>query len=433
MFNPSVLICLVCVLACFSSNGCKSVTAPKPVDSGKVTLKTTEVTCTEAWLSLHAENMTLPATIYMTVDRDTAATLMLSSNDTTVYIDSLRPSRNYVVQALFSSAGVQHDSDKVTFKTMDTTSHNFTWQTFIYGGPAGSSGFNDVAIISDTSIWVVGEYGKYNAAHWNGREWKFFAFQFYYFQGQPDTYSFPLEAVYAFGEKKIIVSVASQLAYINGEEQIKTDFIPVSAKRIWAKDTSDIYIVGGYGRIAHYDGRNWAGIASRTTLDMQDVWGITDPLTGEDKVLCIASNIFSSDGNLVLKLSNNHADVISNKGLSWYYHRSLWFHSTAQLYLVGSGVYKSIGGINVSEWEEIKPVVAPYYSFQIRGNDANDIFICGSFGDMTHFNGVTWKDYLGTDLQSFNGNFYSLAMKGNTVCAVGGIDNKGIILLGKRN
>ena len=38
----------------------------------------------------------------------------------------------------------------------DTTSHAFTFQQFTWGG-GGASSINDVAILSDTNIWCVGE------------------------------------------------------------------------------------------------------------------------------------------------------------------------------------------------------------------------------------------------------------------------------------
>jgi len=60
---------------------------------------------------------------------------------------------------------------------MDTTSDNFTFQTWTFGD-IGSSALNDCAIISEDNIWCVGEikiadstengYTTYNAVHWNG-------------------------------------------------------------------------------------------------------------------------------------------------------------------------------------------------------------------------------------------------------------------------
>ncbi|GAB6283729.1 MAG: hypothetical protein STSR0008_25320 [Ignavibacterium sp.] len=40
---------------------------------------------------------------------------------------------------------------------MDTTSHNFSFETWTFGGEAGSSVLYDVAIIDENNIWAVGE------------------------------------------------------------------------------------------------------------------------------------------------------------------------------------------------------------------------------------------------------------------------------------
>ena len=47
-------------------------------------------------------------------------------------------------------------SNELTVTTMDTTSHNFTWQSWTFGD-IGSSVLYDVAIINENNIWAVGE------------------------------------------------------------------------------------------------------------------------------------------------------------------------------------------------------------------------------------------------------------------------------------
>ena len=42
-------------------------------------------------------------------------------------------------------------------RTMDTTSHAFTWQSFTFGDGGGSCTLYDVAIINDTLAYAVGE------------------------------------------------------------------------------------------------------------------------------------------------------------------------------------------------------------------------------------------------------------------------------------
>ena len=79
---------------------------------------------------------------------------------------------------------------------MDTTSHNFTFQSWTFG-TVGSSTLYDIAIINENNIWAVGEimiadtsingYTTYNAVHWNGGEWSLHKLYFYTIPGIPDT------------------------------------------------------------------------------------------------------------------------------------------------------------------------------------------------------------------------------------------------------
>ena len=72
-------------------------------------------------------------------------------------------------------------SNKVVSTTMDTSSNNFTWQSWTFGETSGGALY-DLAIINENDIWAVGEieindsvgsgYTIYNAIHWNGQQWE---------------------------------------------------------------------------------------------------------------------------------------------------------------------------------------------------------------------------------------------------------------------
>jgi hypothetical protein len=75
-----------------------------------------------------------------------------------------------------------HHATEPPAPSVDTTSHNFTWQLELLGNGAGSGYFYDVTIINDTLAYAVGRFfmkdslGKddpmdYNLARWNGRAW----------------------------------------------------------------------------------------------------------------------------------------------------------------------------------------------------------------------------------------------------------------------
>ena len=92
----------------------------------------------------------------------------------------------------------------------DTTSHNFTFQTWSFGQHS-SNILYDVAIIDENNIWAVGEIylndslgqtdpQAYNAIHWNGVQWEFKRIMFYTFCGQQHQQSYPTSSIISLSE-----------------------------------------------------------------------------------------------------------------------------------------------------------------------------------------------------------------------------------------
>ena len=42
---------------------------------------------------------------------------------------------------------------------------------------------------------------------------------------------------------------------------------------VWGSSSSDVFAVGGFGTIVHYDGTSWSEITSPTTENLYSVWG----------------------------------------------------------------------------------------------------------------------------------------------------------------
>ncbi|MEO8400082.1 MAG: hypothetical protein ABI550_09775 [Ignavibacteriaceae bacterium] len=92
----------------------------------------------------------------------------------------------------------------------DTTSHNFTWQTFEFGEHS-SSVLYDVAIIDENNIYAVGEIylndslgqadlEPYNLARWDGQKWDLN--KIYYLQNG-STFINPIRSIFVFNENNI--------------------------------------------------------------------------------------------------------------------------------------------------------------------------------------------------------------------------------------
>lgn len=116
-------------------------------------------------------------------------TYLINNSDTLLYIDSLLPNKNYMFKAVsFYNPEDGVNSNKINTTTLDTTSNNFSWQSWSFGSYSATSLY-DVAIINENDIWAVGEiliadsvgtgYTVYNAVHWDGQSWELKKYKHY--------------------------------------------------------------------------------------------------------------------------------------------------------------------------------------------------------------------------------------------------------------
>jgi len=172
------LFLLLTSLSCDSSE-------PLVNSSAKLTLALEDSSCTEFWLRLTSSNIPLPISISLnrtdSQNNSVAQIINLCCNDTLLYIDSLLPKQTYKFKAEATNYQLPA-SNELTAATMDTTSHNFSWQSWTFGEHS-SSVLYDVAIINENDIWAVGEIymndslgnpdpTSYNAVHWDGQNWE---------------------------------------------------------------------------------------------------------------------------------------------------------------------------------------------------------------------------------------------------------------------
>jgi len=415
---------------------CKRTTEPKfPVADLQLTVQ--DVSCTEAWLSLKAGDSLLGDTLKLYGNDSLILSHELNAADSLVYADSLPPATEYAFEArIYDGGALLAASPKVTATTMDTTSHNFTWQTFEFGGQGGSSAFYDVAIIDQNDAWAVGEIytadETYNAAHWNGEKWELRKVPYVDKTGY--VWITPLYSIFAFSSNDIWFESG---VHWNGSRFVSLRMninFPSHVNKIWGTSDNDLYIVGNNGLIAHYDGRQWQRIESGTDLPIQDIWGALNKEKGEYEILCVASNEYNNYGKKIIKIENKKATFIQDDGLPWSLS-SIWFIPNRIYYACGDGIFSK--KIFSNKWEKYKNTI-PIYKERIRGQGFNSIFVCGDFGLMSYFNGRHWYHYLNKELPKFSGAYYSLDYKSNSVVAVGekldqSIDTKAVILVGQKN
>lgn len=359
----------------------------------------------------------------------------LNQPDTLIYETGLEPATSYTWSITNQSTiNGRWQNHKQQATTLDTTSSNFTWQTFSFGEHS-SSVLYGVSIIDENNIWAVGEIymndstgqadsDAYNVAHWNGTEWDFKKLQFYTFCNQPNTGSYPATSVIAFSENDLRISSASQVTRYNGTEQIVTECIPTSVNKLWGTDSSNVYAVGNNSTISHYNGQSWQKIETGTELDFYDIHG-----NEQQGVVAIAARQSVSSDKAIVRIKED----LTTKPLSTtpipFSISGIWFDASGVTYVVGSRISVKSDIDYTGPWRVLdKSVIDHPYLFAMDANGLNDLVAVDGYGEIIHFNGGVWTLYE----QGIEGNLYDIAMKENAVMAVGYDGRKAFITIGKR-
>lgn len=405
-----------------------SCNTTEPPSNQTLTLKLEDVSCTEAWIQLTTTNLQLPATLNVIINNNVAQVFNLSTQDSLLYIDSLLPNQSYKFKVVANTTNnPQPTTNELTVTTMDTTSHNFTWQTFTFGDAgAGSSTLYDVAIIDENNIWAVGEIYMndslgnpdskiYNAMHWNGSGWELKRIPIL-LNGTP---FYPvIKSIFAFNGNDIWFEAGIHWDGLTFKQIPFNIQWNGNVNKMWGTSGNDLYAVGNNGNIAHWDGSQWAKIESGTTTSIKDIWGVHyDDLNSF--ILCAVTNVASSGDRKILRINNNNvSDFLWDTGRRV---QSVWFQNYYFFYACGGGVF-SLKKNNF--WEEITAVPL-YYTQEIRGNNLNDVMVVGDFGLLAHFNGLSWKVFSNPTADIY----YSCALTSNRVLTVGSKADQAIIAI----
>jgi len=399
--------------------------------------------CTEAYLRLKLAYIDFPANVDLYVDKNKVNSFRTFSEDTVIMVENLLPKKSYTSYVrIYPAGGGEIVSNEVSFTTMDTTSHNFTWQIFEFG-ECSNSVLYDVAIIDENNIWAVGEIylrdslgrcdpNAYNAVHWDGTKWELKRITVN-FRGSLITP--PIEGVFAFSSTDIWF-VGSLPIHGNGTNwqmyDLRTTVDPnLSVSKAWGTSSSDMYFVGRKGNIAHWDGRSWKKIESGTTISLLDIWGTSNGM----EVWTCGWNANTGE-NILLRRQSSHwqkiplPNYISDTELLG----TLWMYGNSEVIISGSGDIFRLSIFNLNLIRRV-PVNLGAYAYRIRGVLRNDISLVGDFSMVWHWNGVSWHMY--NELYNFDDRLYGLAVSPTMIVAVGTriinmVERKGLVLVGKR-
>ncbi len=405
-------------------------------------LQPEDASCIEAWLKVETNNVILPAQLNLFLNDTLKQTIELTKTDTVIHDEGLQPNKTYKYNVTIKpngQIGEEIKSEPVTVKTLDTTSHNFTWQIFTFGGVNGSSILKDISIINENNIWAVGEIHTaetdmfdsngvwvqpYNAVHWDGQKWELKRIAGYGYW----AYS----TVFAFNENDVWFDGTVQWDGQNYKSHTKNFPLEPNGdgwrvKAMWGTSSTDFYIVGNGGNIAHYNGSTWTKIESGTELSFVDIWGSFNKWKNEYEILATAIDHNSDDKTLVM-INENTAKVLSLAGFGNTQTQTIWFEAGRKYYLGGRHIYTK-NNLDETEWKKIE--MDNLYIQKIRGQGLNDIVASCTWGELLHYNGANWKSYK-NELGTFYGWYSSIKIKDNMVVAVGFENTSAKIIVGKR-
>ena len=412
------------------------IITPPPPDLRKITLTFEDASCTEVWLKIKADSLTLPAELTLKQYNPTGDSLsqifVLNTQDSVLYIDSLLPDQTYNYQAVLNT-DTTIKSERVTAQTLEPTSHNFTWQTWEFGQHS-SSVLYDVAIIDENNIWAVGEiymndslgnpdYNAYNAVHWNGYVWELKRLYFPTFCPQTaDSGSYPATSIFVFNDGNIIAGSGSSFAIVRENIQYRKYCVPVSINKIWGSSISDFYFVGYGGGIAQATatqfGYNFTKIESGTTLNLTGIYK-----SPNSDVIWISGRSGTYSHSVLLRCKNNVWEKVF-EGLSTDYYNgneigffpNVWSDNKYRTYLNnGFGLYVQDNDTEFN-FKRLTPIFSDV-AFGMSGDKSNNIFIAGQKGLVGHYNGYSYKEFpeIRNNLVYFN----AVSVKGNKACIVG--------------
>ena len=297
----------------------------------------------------------------------------------------------------------------------DTTSHNFIWKLDTLG--AEGSVVNDVAVISEKDIWVVGKFYRvpfggndtvaYNAMHWDGIKWELKTIIINNFGGYSSAT--PLTTIRAFDSTDIwVFSDAGSYGRYNGTSWQSAWVAERQGgiTRIWGESSNKLYFGGTNGSLTYWNGSTFTKLETGTTKNVIDMWGCGDSMlvSFQDELKIV--------GGITIK---NYPQ----SGLSGSIY-SIWHDCKEQtMYCITavSGVMKKENGGSL--W--LPNSYAPIDAIRVRGVSPSDIYMSGVDGFIGHYNGSNWKSLRTIIPQPENGSvtWWGLSVKKETGAIIG--------------
>lgn len=434
-----LLSLLITLLACRDS--------PPGLEDQPITLRLEDASCTELWLHIQSQSRGSRGEVLLMRDGAQVRTFTFHGMDTLLLEEGLQPGRTYAYQAAQTGlVGAIGRSNLLQARTLDTTSHEFTFETTLLGDGNGSV-LRDVVIVNDTLAFAVGaihvrdSLGRwdpdvYNLAIWNGSTWSLRRLTY---QGSPPV-------VHS------VLQVSSDNVWLdpwfhwNGQQfqelPIDSALLGTTWNKMGTSLTSEIYVIGSNGSIvsSRDQGLHWQKLSSGTPVDLVDISG--SPSGGR---VWICGYDESFPGTSLLSYRGTTLESIYDGTPSEYVIRkdslsgtlTSVFATSEDRVLVATpaGVYELRSSTGVKGKRiALDDSWFPGFPHRIRGNAGNDWFVVGEYSFVAHYNGVHLRHY--GELMTDGQRLLSVSQKGNLMIAVGvnyqTFQTRGLVITGRR-
>ena len=405
-----------------------------------------DYTCTEAWIEVQVGTNDKTAVIYIKQNGLAIKTLTVAQSQTILYFDTLRPNTYYTFDAVTNDGGREIKSNPVSFTTLDTTNHNFNWQTFSFGNHYQSALY-DVTVIDENNIWAVGEIymndssglpdpTPYNAVHWNGSDWELSRIPTRTSSGS--IVISPIKTIFSFDKNSIwTFSTAGSHSYWNGTTW-STEYVNASddkGNKLYGTGNYDLYLACSDGVVLVYNGADWKRFGNVTNVSLLDIYSTKDGKTiwacGYTNDNTTSSLIRIKDG-VPVKIFEDLSES-KNNGYTVGPLSGVWSDNNYRVLLMNwNGIYLQQNSSQLFLEKELARFSKP--GFGIDGTAYNNVFVCGK-EFVGHWNGLSYTEYPYL-FQSYQ-TFRSVKAYKNTVCVVGSgyIDadvSRGVVVIGER-
>jgi len=439
----TIQVLLLFLISCESTSPEIESEKELPKTESGVSVGVERYSCRYAWIDIKVP--TGGRNIEFVSDLTTEIDTFIYS-DTTLFVENLTPGKNYGITINCPETEVYiEETINYEFRTLDTTSHNFSYEIYEFTDGLGNR-LSGVDVIDANNIWAVGELHKndtlYNIARWDGANWNIekasALFREEYITLQLEGIKiFDAEHIWLSGSLPIYGKKDSWELYSLRDSLEPNISVSIGDGERW----DEMYLAGRGPTVIKYDHGSWELYDKGTDLRIYDI------LVSDGDVYC-AANSHSMVRSQILKKAKDKTVFEEIKEFNWdlpeneLYEKlsgdvlGIWMDENNTLYSAGLFLYSCING----QWEYMESLSGNYYGnhnvvserglfTKITGTASNDMVVVGDRGTVMHYNGSSWQ-HIGPGYNSGSNIIYhAVSMEGNTICAVGVNGNLGYVIL----